>query len=67
MIVLLIALWLIIGAAAFIFWTITERDVTVSDISMMILISLFGPIAIFMGLVVYSDNLDQIVIFKKKI
>jgi hypothetical protein len=50
------ALWLLSGAACFIYWWTTDNDFTTSEIPIIILVSFTGPLAYFAGWVIHGKG-----------
>ena len=63
MFILILIIWLSIGATGFIYWWTTEHDFTTNEILLMILCGFVGPFAWVIG---YSVHGGSIVFVKKR-
>lgn len=63
---ILIILWLIIGAAGFVFWWTREFDLTLEMAVFGVFASLIGPLAWVLGYFIHSGPKDDIILIRSR-
>lgn len=65
---LLVAMWLLIGLASFAYWWTRDHDLTMGTVPMMLVVGLFGPIALLIGWFVQGSPIPggHIVIMRRR-
>lgn len=65
-ILLAIIVWALVGASSFVFWWTTQYDLRTSEIPLVFLASILGPISWFIGRSIHDKTKETEVIVKRR-